>query len=1052
MAKKISGVEEILGRWRKEIMGKRRRIISFDETVEIKINALKASIVIDTEPLDTWEIRQFIFTRHRERQFIDEQWRPIRVGQKWGGPGMSAMFRCQAAMPPRFKGKKVALKVYFGGDSLLYLDGKPYHGLDPFRDTVPLTNRATGREQYRFDVESFIFWHFGETETKDFEASCFAVIDEQMHDAYWDFRAAYNVMVRPGADEDVTEFLKAGMAKAIAFIDQNETDPQRFRANALKAQQVLRREIYETSEFRKRGLVHLCGNSHLDVVFLWTHAEFVRKLGRTHATTLRLMEQYPEYIFSQSQPLMYEEMKNNYPDMYEEVKQRVKDRRWEVIGAMWVEPDCMLVSGESFTRQLLYGIAFIEQEFGITPRTCWCPDVFGNAWTMPQILVKAGLKYFVTHKMVVWNDTNPWVKNNFWWQGPDGSRIFSVVPPTHFIGTIDAAHISEHWANFNDKRTVGESLYNYGWGDGGGGPDPEMLEYLKRYGDFPGMVPAKPALIEDAMQTIMDAAADSDLPVWNDELYLEEHRGVFTTKARLKKLNRSCERLYRKAELFSCFSDQPYPAEALREGWKTVLTNQFHDSLPGSHIPPVYLDLLEAYDTTVENGEKLLRTAQQDIAARIDTTGAGQSVVVFNDLPQPRDTIVYVAYPEADIHVVGPDGRQVPHQFVTQFETGQRLLAFWALELAPGGYTVYRILNGPGPETFAPVKVSAESLENEYLLARFNAEGELTSLYDKAAGREALDSGQRGNVMHLYEDVPGNYEAWDIAPSYTDVEFDISGATLEVAEQGPVLSSIRVSREFRNSRMVQHIVLGRCSRRLDFQTWVDWKEQQKLLKVRFNTTVNTRLAAYDIAYGTIERSSYRNNSFDQAKFEVPAHFWMDLSQPDFGVSLLNDCKYGHEAFGSMMALTLLRGPVHPDPQSDQEEHYFTYSLYAHAGDWREGGTTAQGLDLNHPADAVAVAPQAGSLPGGRHSFVAVNAPNIVLEALKKAEDSDDIVIRLVERHGKSGPVEVRFDRPIEKAVECNLLEREDSPYEVTDGQLCFACKPFEIRTFKLKLK
>lgn len=1045
-----SGIDLILSRWRDEIKKKQRRIISFEETAEIKIKSLKKWIYTDTEAVDGWEFREFRYTRHREKQFKDTAWRPIKVGQTWGGPDMSAEFRCTAKMPDRFKGKTVALKVYFGGDGLLYLDGKPYHGLDPFRDTVHLTDSAKGDEVYNFSAEAYIFWHFGESEVKTIEASHFAVMDREMHDIYWDFQAAYNVMVIPDLEPEFAEFMKAGFADAIAAIDQNETNADKFRANARQARAVLRQRIYDSECFQKDGLLHLCGNSHLDVVFLWTHAEFVRKLGRTHATTLRLMEQYPQYIFSQSQPLMYDEMKRNYPTMYEEVKRRVKEGRWEVIGAFWVEPDCNLVSGESFVRQILLGTQYIEKEFGVTPRTCWCPDVFGNAWTMPQILVKSGLKYFVTHKMVVWNDTNPWKKNTFWWQGPDGSRILSLVPPTHFIGTIEPDHMGKHWENFSDKGTIGQSLYNYGWGDGGGGPDVEMLEYLKRYDKFPGVTPAKPITIEGALASIASKSEKVDLPIVNDELYLEEHRGVHTTKARLKKLNRRCEFLFRRAELWSSFAQRPYPKAELEAGWKEVLTNQFHDSLPGSHIPPVYLDLQEAYARAIPCGDGVIAAAQNDIAARISTQGEGQAVVVFNSLSQQRSTIVSVDYPEQEVHVVDVAGNQVPHQFITHYETGKRVLQFVAQNLPQVGWSVFHIRRGAG-KAMPAVSVTTSTLENEFLKLTIDGEGRVVSLIDKTTGRDSIDPVLKANVLKLYEDVPGKYEAWDIAPTYTNVEFDLGGAVVKVVEQGPVRSAIEISRSFRNSKMTQRIVLTRTGRRVDFETWVDWHEQQKLLKVRFNTNLVSRLATYDIPYGNIERSTYRNNSFDAAKFEVPAHKWMDLSQPECGLSLLNDCKYGHEAFGKMIALTLLRGPLNPDPTSDQEEHWFTYSLYPHQGTWREGQTIQQALDLNQPAEAVLVGSHPGSLPASG-SFLGVSSDCVTLEAVKQAEKSTDLIIRLVEHHGRQQDIAVTLPGEILRASEVNLLEREDVPAKFTGNQLSLTIRPFEIRTFKLALK
>jgi len=1048
MANTSSGVEEILSRWRDEIKKKQRRIISFEETVDIKIKALKLWIYPDIEPLTGWECREFHYTRQRERLFTEESWRPIEVGGSWGGPDRSAYFRCSAALPARFAGQKVALKVYFGGDGLLSVNGKPYHGLDPFRDAVLLTDCARGDEHYDFDVESYIFWHFGESEVKKFEASYFAVMDEEMNDAYWDFRAAYNVMTMPNIEHDLAEFLKAGMAEAIQYIDQNEHDLTVFRANARRARAVLRERIYQSDCFKREGLLHLCGNSHLDVVFLWTHAEFARKLGRTHASTLRLMEQFPDYIFSQSQPLMYQEMKNLYPTMYEEVKQRVKEGRWEVIGAFWVEPDCNLVSGESFVRQILYGTRFIQQEFGITPRTCWCPDVFGNAWTMPQILRRSGLDYFVTHKMVVWNDTNPWKKNTFWWQGPDGSRVLSLVPPTHFIGTIEPDHMMTHWGNFADQGTIGESLYNFGWGDGGGGPDPEMLEYQRRYRDFPGVVPTKPNTIEGALDSIAAKAATADLPVVNDELYLEEHRGVHTTKARLKKLNRRCEYLYRNAELWSCFAQLPYPRAALESGWKEVLNNQFHDSLPGSHIPPVYLDLLEAYDRAVTTGAAVTQAAQREIAGRIDTRGAGQPLVLFNAQPFTRRTLAYFATPERPVHVLDADGQATPCQFITHFETGQRLLIFPAT--VPGvGYAVYHLVDGAGPE-FTPLTASPEVLENANLRVTINGEGELIGLLDKTTGRDYFSPAAKGNVLKLYEDVPGKYEAWDIAPSYTNVEFNVAGATVRVLEDGPVRVALEVSRAFFHTRLVQRIVLARDAQRVDFETWVDWHEQQKLLKTRFYTDITTRTATYDIAYGTIERSCYRNNSFDAAKFEVPAHQWMDLSQPDGGLSLLNDCKYGHEAFDRMMALTLLRGPLNPDPSSDQEEHWVTYALYPHNGTWREGATLQAALDLNDPLVVLPVTPHSGELPAV-HTLLHLNTDHVTLEAVKQAEDSADLIIRLVDRHGATTPVTITCPAPLRAATECNLLEGDDLPVSYSENRLEFTIKPFEIRTFKIRM-
>ncbi len=1049
---KARGVDQILQRWRKEIKGKSRRIISFEETVALKIESIKNRIYYDFEPVAGWTVRQFNFTSKRERAWVDDDFRPIHVGDTWGGPDMSALFRCTAVMPERFAGKKVALKVYFGGDGLLSVNGTPYHGLDPFRDTVILSGAAEPGTKYDFEVESFIFWHFGEGEIKTFESSHFALVDDAMNDAYWDLRAAYNVMIAPQTDADVRAFIVEAMTEAVAHINQNETDNGAACEGALKAQQIIRKKVYTSDRFKKDGLIHLCANSHLDVVFLWTHAEFVRKLGRTHATTLRLMEQYPDYIFSQSQALMYDEMKKQYPALYEQVKQRVAEGRWEVIGAFWVVPDCNLISGESFVRQTLHGVRFFEREFGITPRTCWMPDVFGNAWGMPQILVQCGLDYFVTHKMVVWNDTNPWTRNTFWWQGPDGTRILSVVPPTHFIGTVEPDHMAEHWEGFGDKTTIGESLYNYGWGDGGGGPDPEMIEYVKRYQDFPGVVPAKPCRIEEALDSIGDRAATADIPVWNDELYLEEHRGTFTTKGRLKKLNRRCEHLYRAAEMFATFaggtSGGDYPRETLNEGWIEVLNNQFHDSLPGSHITPVYGDLLASYDKAISIGEGVLNDALTTITQRADTNGEGEALVVFNAQPRTRSTIAQVIMDHRDVHVTDSAGNVVVSQWITDSETGKPVLAFEANDLPPVGYKVFRLLDGKTESS--NVKATSHTLENNHLRVQINDDGEVVSLVDKATGHDYFSAERPGNVLKLYEDVPGKYEAWDIAPSYTDIDFDTGQATVTIDEQGPLRSSLKVTRMFGNSSMTQRIVLTRDGKRIDFITDVDWAEQQKLLKTRFFTDLVTRTATYDMPYGNIERSAYRNHSYDAAKFEVPGHTWMDLSQADHGLSLLNDCKYGHEAFDGMMALTLLRGPTNPDPASDQEHHQFTYSLYPHTSTWREGGTIERAADLNDPVRVVVTDVHEGDLPA-EHSFLSLDTDGVTLEAVKRAEDSDDLIVRIVERLGATQNVTIRLAASMNKAALCNPLEHNEQPIDTNGDALTHTLRPYQMQTFKLSM-
>ena len=1018
---------------------------------------MRSWIYPDSEPLDGWTYRQFKYAHDMERTFIDDDFKPIKVGDTWGGADMSAYFKCKGQIPERFKGKPVVLKVYFSGDGLLRVNGEAFHGLDPFRDTVFMTECARGDEEYDFQVESFIMWHFGEGTVKNFEVSSWAVFDKEMHDAYWDLKTIFNVMMTETLEADLVDYLRKHLDEATRFIDQRCEDPVAVKETALRSQRMLRETVYNCGKFRKEGLVHLTGNSHLDLVYLWTHSEFVRKIGRTHATALRLMEQYPDYIFTQSQPHMYDQMKEHFPELFAQVKERVKEGRWEAVGAFWVEPDCNLISGESTVRQILHGIRFYQKEFGVTPQTAWIPDVFGNTWTMPQILVKCGLKYFVTHKMSVWNDTNKWTKNVFWWESPDGSRIFSHVPTTHFIGTAEPDHVKEHWDAFSDKAEIGESLYCYGWGDGGGGPDTEMLEYCKRYDDLPGIVPCKNSTVEQALESMYQKALNAQIPVINDELYLEEHRGVYTTKGRLKKLNRYCEHLYRKAEMFSCIARLPYPHEELQSGWQAILTNQFHDSLPGTHITRAYLDILESYDKAVSVGEKVLKDALGDIASGINTSGIGQAVVLFNALPYTRTSRVTVACDLAEAHVLGPEGNEIASQFTIDHETSGPVITFEAADLPPVGYSVYRIVEGPGklqsPDACV-VRTDKQTvaLENEFLKVVINDSGEVISLIDKVTGRDVIDPHDRGNVFHLYEDIPGTFDAWDIEEHYTSHEFDMGTAAVEILEQGPVQVVLLVTHNFQKSTIKQRIVLGANARRLDFQTWVDWKEQHKLLKVRFNTNIRSRQATYDIAYGNIKRPTTRNNSFETAKFEVPGHEWMDISQADRGLSLLTDCKYGYEGHEQMIALSLLKGPKYPDPVSDQEEHTFTYSLYPHAADWKAADTINQAADLNDPVEVVFSDSKSSGRPSVG-SFIQLDAKGVTLEAVKKAEDSDDVIIRLVERHGGEETITISMDCKILSVANCDLLEKqlEILPLQA-DGSIKLSIKPYEIKTLKLKAR
>lgn len=1031
--------------WRDATKGKQRGIFSFDDVVAVKLKTLKKRIYTDVESIPAWKMRECIYKGVDDYEFLYDEWKDLNVGDRWGNNGWSAFFKNSIDLPERFAGKRVTLNVYFGGDSLLSLNGEPYQGLDPFRNSVLLTECAKGGEHYDVDIESYYVWHSNESTVKTLSCSFIGVVDPEIEEIYWDFKAAFNALFMPVLDTGLAELIRKTLKDAFNHVNF-DLEGEEFKAELRLAQKILKENIYENPNYSSIGKLALVGNSHLDIVFMWAYKEYIRKLGRTHATMLRLMEQYPDFIFSQSTVPTYQEMEKHYPKLFEQVKQRIAEGRWEYIGAMWVEPDCNLISGESFVRQLLHGIRYAEKTFGITPKTCWVPDVFGNGYAMPQILKKAGVEYFVTHKMGIWNDTNPWQYNTFWWEGPDGSKVFSIVPPTHFIGTVEADSLKVNWSKYTDKATIGESMYCYGWGDGGGGVDTEMLEYVKRYSKFPGLPEAKPSKIEDSLARMKAKATDTNIPTWKDELYLEEHRGVHTTKALLKKLNRYSENLYRQAEMFASIAMQygyKYPLEKLNEGWQMILTNQFHDSLPGSHITEVFGDLCDIYDKIIKIGEEVRTEALNIIAGTADGSEKyGKPFALFNSLGVAATSKVELPY--SDVEIYDAQGNKVPVQAYTKLD-GTKVLTFVAKDVPAVGYKVYYTKAAEVPAVTA---LSGNVVENARFKLELDGAAEIVSLYDKANSREVLCG--NSNVFRIYEDLPGKYDAWDIVASYVDRQFDTQPGKVESIVSGDVFTCITLTKNINKSVVKQNILVYNELDRIDFDTFISWHEQEKLLKVGFDVDVKAQKYTRDIAYATIESSNYRHNPYDKAKFEVSAHNFIDMSEDSYGLTILNDCKYGYEVDGQRMIITLLKAPMNPDPTSDRGDHYFTYSLYPHAGNWKDAETLTRGLEINNPMVAVDVN---GSQGEAVKSFISVDAKNVPLEAVKKCEDEDAYIVRFVEKAGRTTAVNAKLFAEIASVAECDLLERNDVAFDSFSGDtISFTAKPFEIKCFKVKVK
>jgi len=971
--------------------------------------------------------------------------RPISVGDWWGGGGMNAWFRLRIRVPESFAGREVAAYLDFGGEACAFLDGKPFQGVDANHQELLLLRKARGGEEFELVVDaSSILWHSPQDPSKRRLSRAEIGVRNPEVQRYWfDLETLYLLAMQLPDDSPRRAKIIYLLNKSVDAFDYQNTDDASLRASAIRAQKILQ-PLLECPASASATTVAVHGHSHIDVAWLWPYRETKRKCARTFSTVMRLMEQYPEYIFSQSQAQLYKFTKEQYPALYEEIRKRVREGRWDVTGSMWVEADCNLSSGESLIRQVLFGKNFYLDEFGIETDVLWLPDVFGYSAALPQILRKARVPYFSTIK-INWSQFNTFPYNTFRWKGIDGSSVLAHFPPTtDYNAYPEPGKLLQQVREFKEKDRCDESLLSYGWGDGGGGPDRRHLEFLQRSKDLEGLPRCVQKKVTDFFHSIDDPGID--YPEWVGELYLELHRGTYTTQARNKRYNRKAEFLYRDAELLSCLAmpfGLEYPAAELREKWEDILCNQFHDVIPGSSIRLVYEDTDRMYPEIFRVGEEAAGRALERIARNVDTRGEGRPVLVFNTLPWDRSAVVSVDVPgDAPCAVVGPDGEEVPVQ-----RSGERLL--FAASAPSAGYAVYRLVPRQPSGFRSPLKASRTVLENRWFRVRLDSKGAIVSLVHRPTGRELVRPGERANLLRLYEDKPIDWPAWDIDFFYEDKWEDVTQTdSLELVEEGPVRAVVEVRRSFSRSRLSQRIVIYADSPRIDFETWVDWHEKDRVLKALFPVDVNASEARYEIQFGNVTRPTHTNTSWDFARFEVCAHRWADISEEGFGMSLMNDCKYGHHTKGSEMRLTLLRAPKEPDPEADMGEHVFTYSIMPHAGDYIEAGTVREAYGLNVPMRVLPVEASEGPLPPVR-SFLRVDSEHVILETVKKAEREETVILRCYECHNRRGTVTVTVDLPFSRVYECDLMEDNLEEVPCAGSSFTFPIRPFEIKTFKL---
>ena len=858
--------------------------------------------------------------------------------------------------------------------------------------------------------------------------------------------------------------------KAIDFSPLDKADQSGFDASLRAAQS----KLEALKPWMQQFTIRLVGNSHIDMAWLWPWTETVEVVRNTFRSVLDLMREYPDFKFTMSSARTYEWMQEKYPDLFHEIEQRVKEGRWEVIGGMWVEPDLNMPDGESLVRQILVGKRYFRKNFGVDVKIGWNPDSFGYNYQLPQIYKRSGMDYFVTQKLLWAHEFTTFPYKLFWWQAPDGSRLLTYFPHD-YAGGIDAEPLATDlsiWipSIYGNKLTDSpEMMHLYGVGDHGGGPTRVMLDHADQLRATETVYPRLQfSFASDFFSSLEKKLPSMQVPTWDGELYFQYHRGVFTTQAETKRRIRQAEETVLNAEKFASLATlygRPYPQDEMELTWKNLLFDHFHDIMPGSGIAVNYLDAKRNLEDVDRAANEVTLASIDELAAHVNTQQQGVPVILFNSLSWPRTDVTEVEsqLPEAahQIQVADASGKPAETQLLS-LDPGTHRARFLLLSHAPSlGYATYfvRAAASASP-AHSSLKASPDTLENEYIRVKIDPHtGCMTSLFDKRSGTESLapaetDTGGPknatcGNLLQTFVDKPKQWDAWNIDADFEKQHWDLDQADeVKLVESGPLRAVIEIKNHFQNSTFVRDVTLYAGVPRVDVKMGADWHEKHILLKVAFSVSAHSDKATYEIPFGSVQRPTTRNTPAEQAQFEVPAQRWADLSDATHGFSLLNDCKYGYDAKGNVLRLSLLRSPEWPDPHADEGHHEFTYSLYPHGGGWKEALTIRRGYELNYKLISLAVGKHQGALPS-EHSFVQVKSDNIIVSALKKAEDEHSLILRFYEWAGKQGDVTLQLPAGADSAMETNMMEKAEGSLAVSNSTVIVPTKPYEIQTIKV---
>ena len=972
------------------------------------------------------------------KKAIKRKFKPIKIGEKWGEDWSCAWFKFKGKVPGNFKNLEVAALIDVQGEACVFKDGTPFIGLTnkihwnlfSGKNFVPLFEKAKGGEKVELLIEAGANGLFGKTDQdyilKQADLIC---VNRKIYDLDIELRVLNSLL------EALEE--KSPRRKKIIYGLNELINNWQNGKGVEKCLQITKKLLSQPASASSLTAYSI-GHAHLDCAWLWPLRETRRKAGRTFSTALKYMEEFPEYKFGASQPQLYRWVKEDYPELFRKIKKAVKDKKWECQGAMWVEPDMNLISGESLLRQCFYGKKFYQDEFDVDIDNLWLPDVFGYSAALPQILKKCGVRYFMTQK-ISWNAINTFPHHTFFWEGIDGTKIL-----THFLPTNDynlsnfPKQLIDSEKRFAQSDVSNEFLNLYGIGDGGGGPSRFQIEMGIRQQNLEGTPKFKFSFARDFFEKISQIP-EKKLPLWKGELYLELHRGTYTTRALMKKYNRQLETKLHDLEFLSTLVED-YPKEEIEQIWKDTLLNQFHDILPGSSIDWVYED---AYRTSAKNLKKLDKI-QNEIIFKLHgkTDKNGDYFIVYNTLCWERNEIIQIPAPKGNYWVEGEFGTGTIYtsngKFI-EYEVGLPAMGYTAIRLEPTEISF--------PESEFLLKASKSLLENDLIKVRIEDDGTISSIFDKKEERKVLDG--FANKLLLWEDKPVNWESWDINHFYREtIPEQAKRISVKVEKCTDLQAVILQKFKIGNSKIEQKISIRNNSKLIKIENKVDWKEERKMLRVSAKVNIFSNEATSEIQFGTIKRPTHFNTSWDAAKFEVPAQRFADLSQPDYGISLINDCKYGHFIKDNIIDLNLLRSPKDLDQNSDIHKHEFTFCYYPHKGNLIESDTLEVAHKLNNPIIFQPIKKLPKERSGG---FYQIHGKNVKLETVKRAEVGNGIILRLYEYSGSNSKITLEIKNEWKLFTETDLLENNLKMIEGKFNSVELEFKPFEIRTFRIEV-